>query len=258
MDSRADNERAELLEQVEDWLETPLLLLSFVWLGLLVAELRWGENHLLGTAGTTIWMVFLVDFAVKFALAPARLRYLKANWLTVIALFLPALRVFRIFRVFRALRAARAVRGLRLVRLIGSANRGMRALGATMSRRGFGYAACSTLLVALLGAAGMFAFENEVPGGGLKSYSASLWWTLMLLTSLGSEYWPRTAEGRVLCLLLGIYGFTMFGYVTAALATYFVGRDAASHDSDLPGSADIAELKAEIRALRTEIQNLAR
>jgi voltage-gated potassium channel len=48
----------------------------------------------------------------------------------------------------------------------------------------------------------------------------------MLLTSIGSEYWPRTGSGRALCLLLAIYGFAVFGYITAALASYFVGRDA--------------------------------
>jgi voltage-gated potassium channel len=47
----------------------------------------------------------------------------------------------------------------------------------------------------------------------------------MLLTTMGSDYWPRTAEGRLLCLLLAVYAFAVFGYVTAAIAAYFVGRD---------------------------------
>ena len=49
----------------------------------------------------------------------------------------------------------------------------------------------------------------------------------MLLTTMGSDYWPRTPEGRLLCLLLAIYAFTVFGYVTAAIAAYFVDRDKA-------------------------------
>jgi voltage-gated potassium channel len=55
--------------------------------------------------------------------------------------------------------------------------------------------------------------------------SAALWWTAMLLTTMGTEDWPRTPEGRVLCLLLAIYAFAVFGYVTAAIAAYFVGQD---------------------------------
>ena len=47
----------------------------------------------------------------------------------------------------------------------------------------------------------------------------------MLVTTMGSEYWPQTADGRVLCLALAIYGFAVFGYVTAALASFFVGQE---------------------------------
>ena len=100
----------------------------------------------------------------------------------------------------------------------------------------------------------MYAFENEVPGG-LTSYGVALWWTLMLLTSIGSEYWPRTAEGRVLCFLLSLYGFAVFGYVTAALASFFIGRDAES-EAALVSAQPIKELRAEIAALHEELRAL--
>jgi hypothetical protein len=80
----------------------------------------------------------------------------------------------------------------------------------------------STVTVA--GAAGMYAFEKELPGGGgLADYSTALWWTAMVMTTLGSEYWPRTVEGRVLCFLLSLYAFAVWGYITASLATFFLG-----------------------------------
>src|SRR5687768_10153572 len=109
-----DSQRIELLKQLEDWMEAPMLVLGFVWLALLVVEFTRGASHLLETIGTLIWIVFVLDFALKFTLAPHKLPYLRSNWLTAIALILPALRVFRIMRVVRVLRATRAVRGLRL------------------------------------------------------------------------------------------------------------------------------------------------
>jgi len=128
-----DNERSEVLHQLEDWLETPMLVLGFVWLALLVIEFTWGLSPFLETTGTVIWMIFIIDFAVKFTLAPQKLTYLKGNWLTAISLAVPALRVFRIVRFVRLLRVARAARGLRLLRVVTSLNRGMRALGASMA-----------------------------------------------------------------------------------------------------------------------------
>ena len=89
--------------------------------------------------------------------------------------------------------------------------------------RGLGYVLGLTLLVTLLGAAGMAAFEpaSEV-AGGFDGFGHALWWTAMLMTTMGSDFWPRTPEGRVLCVLLALYAFAVFGYITASMASLFV------------------------------------
>lgn len=255
--TRADNERREILETLEGWLETPLLILGFVWLALLIVEFIWGLSPWLETLGTAIWLIFIVDFAVKFTLAPAKIEYLKNNWLTAIALAIPALRVFRIFRVVRVFQAARFARGVRLVRVLTSLNRGLKALGASFGRRGFGYVVTATLIVLFAGAAGMYAFENEVPNTGIDSYGSALWFTAMLITSIGSDYFPKTAEGRFLCFLIGLYGFIVFGYLTATLATFFVERDAKSKDSAIADAGNLSKIEREIGFLREEIKSLA-
>jgi len=244
-------ERHELLEQITDWLETPMLVLGFVWLVLLGVELIWGLTPALQILSNGIWVVFILDFALKFFLAPEKLPFLKNNVITLISLAAPALRLFRLARVFRA---ARAVRGLRLVKVVGSLNRGMRALSSSFGRRGVGYVLGLTGVVLLVGAAGMYAFENQEQGG-LTSYPEALWWTAMVLISLGSDYWPRTPEGRALCFLLALYGFTVFGYFTATLATFFIGRDADDGDAEVAGAAQIAALHDELRQLRQELRS---
>ena len=251
-----ERERFEILERLERWLETPMLVLAFVWLALLIVELIWGESSLFEIVGTSIYIIFILNFALELALAPRKRDYLKRNWLTAISLLIPALRIFRIFRVFRFLRLARAGRGLRLLRVVSSLNRGMLALGASLSRRGFNYVLALTVLVTFGGAAGMYAFENEAPSG-LRSYGEALWWTAMIMTTMGSQYWPHTVEGRVLCVFLALYAFGVFGYVTATLATYFVGRDAESDTAGVAGSAQLVRLSEQILALRKEMRALA-
>lgn len=252
-----EKERYELLQRLEDWLEAPMLFLAFVWLALLIVELIWGESFYFAVIGTIIWIVFIVHFAIEFALAPHKTAHLKRNWLSAISLLVPALRIFRVFRVFRLLRMARVGRGLRLFRVISSLNRGMRALGASLRRRGFSYVLALTVLVVLAGAAGMYAFENQVPNG-LNSYGEALWWTTMIMTTLGSQYWPLTFEGRVLCVFLALYAFAIFGYVTAALATFFVGRDAEDNEAELAGARQLAALREELTCLREEIREMSR
>jgi voltage-gated potassium channel len=245
-----ERERYELLQRLEDLLEMPMVVLAFAWLALLIGDLIWGESPTFEAIGAIIWVVFILDFALKFILAPHKLEYLKTNWLTAISLLVPAL---RIFRVVRLLRLARVGRGLRLFRVISSLNRSMRALGATLRRRGFGFVAILTLMVVFAGAAGMYAFENGVPGG-LNSYGEALWWTSMIMTTLGSQYWPQTLEGRVLCVILALYAFAIFGYVTATLASFFLGRDAEESEGELAGSREIAALREELSALREEMR----
>lgn len=247
------NERYELLRRLEDSLETPMLVLAFVWLALLVGELIWGESLMFEVLGTIIWVIFILDFAVAFVLAPHKIAYLKNNWLTALSLLVPALRLFRFSRVFRLFRLARMGRSLRLLRVVSSLNRGMRALGASLSRRGFGYVLALTVLVTFTGAAGMYTFENAAPDG-LKNYGEALWWTTMVLTTMGSQYWPLTIEGRVLCVFLALYAFAVFGYVTATLATFFIGRDAEDDEAELAGARQLAALREEMIALREEIR----
>lgn len=251
-----EQEQDEILQQLEDWLEIPMLVLSFVWLALFIIEVIWGLSRFLDVVGITIWILFILDFAIKFFLAPRKRRYLKRNWLTVLALILPAIRVLRVVNVVRALKTVRAVRGLRLLGVMTRTNRGMRALAASVNRRGFSYVVGLTAIVALIGAAGMYAFENEVPDSTIKDYGTALWWTAMVMTTMGSDYFPRTAEGRILCFLLALYAFAVFGYVTATLATFFVGRDAEDPEAEVVGAEAITDLQAEIAALRAELQIL--
>jgi voltage-gated potassium channel len=257
---KIDRERRRLLRRLQLRLELPMVVLAFVWLALFIVEAIRGLSPALAAANYVIWGVFVFEFALGFTLAPGKLGYLRHEWLKGIALLAPALRIFRLARVLRVLRLSRALsmsRGLRLLRVLSSLNRSMRALGRTMRRRGFGYVVLLTLTVTLAGAAGMYAFESNLPGGrGLNSYGTALWWTAMIMTTMGSEYWPQTAEGRVLCVVLSLYSVGVFGYVTATLATFFIGSDAEQNKSG-PGTGSVEALRAEIAALRTEIGALS-
>lgn len=246
-------DRWEVLHDLEAWLHTPMIILSFVWLLMVLAEFVWGTSRLIETFGTAIWLVFMAEFILRLLLAPDKLLFLRGNIITIIALLVPA---FRLLRAFRVLRLARATRGLRLVKVVGTANRGMNALKASLGRRGLGYVLATTVLVALLGAAGMLAFEpaSEI-AGGFTSYADALWWTAMLLTTMGSQFWPQSPEGRLLCLLLSVYGFAVFGYITASFASFFIGQEAKSDESEVAGSSEIAALRAEIQALRQDLRS---
>ena len=85
--------------------------------------------------------------------------------------------------------------------------------------------------------------------------------TAMLMTTIGSQYWPVTMAGRVLCFLLSMYSLGVFGYITAALASFFVGQD-KQDDKEKPEAkpaspgASLESLLRETQAMRAEMATI--
>ena len=244
-EQRIERQRWRALEDLTAWLEPVMVVLALAWLALLVVELIWGLTPVLEIAVTAIWVVFILEFAARVVIAPDRPRYILRNWFTVIALIVPALRIFRVLTVLRAVRLSRAARSLRIVRLVTSLNRGMKSLALAMGRRGLGYLAILTVVVVVVGAAGMYAFE-EASNETFNTYWEALWWTAMIITTLGSQGWPESAEGRILGFLLALYAFIVFGYVAGALASLLIERDTGRRGV----GRELDDLRAEVRTLR--------
>jgi voltage-gated potassium channel len=240
-------ERIELLSQINELLDFPLILLSIVWLILLVVDFVYGLSPLLQTASNVIWGIFIVDFFIELYIAPKKKVYLKENWLIAFSLFLPALRILRLFRGFRVLKFTSFIRSFNLVRILSSFNRSIRTVRRAMRQRGLEYVLLLTVFINFIGAAGMYSFERP----GLSSYGDAFWWTAMIMTTIGSDYWPKTVEGRILTFLLSVYAFAIFGYITAALASLLVGKDKET------SSKEIEELHREVQRLSSEISRFS-
>jgi voltage-gated potassium channel len=125
-----------------------------------------------------------------------------------------------------------------------------------MRRHSFGYLAVLTGFIVLLGAAGMRSLESapEVEGG-FASYADALWWTAMMVTTMGTDFWPRTPRaGSSVCSWRST-AFAVWGCITATLATFFIGEDVKSTRHAVPDASDVAELRREIALLRAQISS---
>ncbi len=242
------NERRKLLASIQKILEGPMILLGFVWLILLIIEVMWELSESLEFFSFIIWIIFIIDFLIKFALAPVKLSFLKKNWLSTISLLIPALRLFSILRFIHL------VKGIQLIKVVSSLNRSMISLSAAMKRRAFGFVTALTVAVTLSGAGGMYAVEH--PNHGFETYGMALWWTAMRIITAGSDFWPLTTAGRGLAFLLSLFGYTIFGYVTATLASFFIGRDAEEMNAPAAAAKDVTELKNQIVTLTKSINEL--
>lgn len=130
-------------------------------------------------------------------------------------------------RLLRLTRLTRVLRLLRLTRLAAVLSRGASATGVVFRKRGLGYVAVITLIVAL-GLGGVFAiFETSSIGDGL-------WWAIVTVTTVGyGDIYPATTGGRVAASVLIFAGIGLVAFLTAAVAAHFVGEEEAEATDDI-------------------------
>ncbi len=223
-----------------------MLILGVIWLVLLVVQLIYGSSSWSNDLAVAIWAIFVIDFALRFILAPKKISFLKRHWLVALSLMLPALSILRLTRVLAMLPSWQVL----IFRLLTGLNRTISVLGTTMRRRGMAYVLLLATVVTFAGAAGIYAVEPH-SRDAIPSYGYALWWTGMVMTTMGSAYFPQTWGGRVLCFLLSVFAFSIFGYITAAIASFFVRQDEGiKQGSEQPSLADVL---SEVKALRADL-----
>lgn len=120
--------RFRILYKLEAWLEGPMFLLSIVWLCLFIVELAKGLSPFQEKLVILIWLLFVLEFTTKLVLSADKVSYMKKNWLTILALFIPAFRAFRLLRAIRVLQLSRVATTTTFVRGLTSSKRFMNEL----------------------------------------------------------------------------------------------------------------------------------
>jgi len=246
-------ERSELLDHLQAILEPAMTVLGLVFLVLLLLDyasvgLSAAGQVRLDRSLQGIWVVFLLDFGIRFAVAPAKRPFLRHNWLAAVSLALPFLRPLRAFR------AARALRSLSLVRLLGGLNRGMRVLRHVTRGRQFAYVGLLTVVVVLAGAVGVLSFDRGIAGAPIQTFGDALWWSSAMVTTINNEKYAVSAEARTIAVLQRIYAVSVFGFITGSIASYFIGTAKAAG----PTVDETVAVRAELAALREDLAFIRR
>ncbi|WP_406141862.1 potassium channel family protein [Streptomyces sp. NBC_01089] len=126
------------------------------------------------------------------------------------------------------------------------------------------WAAAVTTLVLLGGAWLVVRAEASAPHATITSFPLGVWWSIETATTVGyGDMYPVTAWGRVIACVVMLVGIALFGIVTAALATWFVGG-AARGLRELGGTLKRAEhvgredASEEVRSLHERFDRLER
>lgn len=242
--------------ELEDRESTPLLrlyrLLGF-WNGcllppmvtLIVVELLVGQSvhKLLHDEALLVGfcVFFALEWTVGLALARSKKSYLRNLWLGLDLLssipfgfLFQAGRLARISRVGKLFRLGSYARATKLLRL--------RRLKIDVLR--FSRAAVILLSVAASGAVAIRAIEPET----VSTASDAFWWSLVTISTVGyGDIYPTTEPGRVVGMVLIVFGIGVYGYV-AGLTT-----DAVTHPEDTREHLETLDAIARLEAKVTEL-----
>src|SRR5919202_1194471 len=141
------HQRWALLQHLNALTDKPM-----IWLGLLILDFTRGLSPFLQLLSYSIWGLFILDFIIELLIAPHKRAYLRQHWLTLLALLLPAFRVFAVIQTLRLLPLVLTPRWVGLLRVLTSLNRSMGALRRTLDRHGIGYISALTVMVVFGGA----------------------------------------------------------------------------------------------------------
>ena len=234
--------RDDLRQRYEQASQWPLVVLALLF----VAAYAWGvlRPDLPGPLLLTLhvvtvlaWPVFLADYVLRLVLARHRWRFVRENWVDGVAVLLPLLRPLRIVSLVRVARVLD------------------RRLTTTLHGRVAAYVTLTASLVVFMASLAAYDAERGEPGATMTDYGDAVWWALTTITTVGyGDQYPVTGEGRLVAVLLMVSGIALLGVVTAAVASWFVGRvaEAAQADDD----ASDAELRAQLGALTQEVRAL--
>jgi voltage-gated potassium channel len=236
----------ENLRRAERWTEIPLLILSIAFIPtFLVPRLFSVSNNTedsLDTVSYVIWAMFAMDLISKTVIAPNRLAYLKRHWFDVVIVALPFIRPLSIFRSVRGFQLFRLVRAVALLA------RMQHGFGQVLSRNGLRYILACAMVIVVVAAALVTTVEREASDTNIRTFSDGLWWAIVTVTTVGyGDRFPVTGVGRGIGVFLMVLGISLFGIVTASVASYFVS--AQEHDHQARMEAKIDNLTALIAEL---------
>ncbi|WP_329332420.1 ion channel [Streptomyces sp. NBC_00663] len=129
--------------------------------------------------------------------------------------------------------------------------------GRSLHLKAAGAATAVLVVVMLAGSWAVTGAEQGARGANLTSYPKALWWSIETATTVGyGDFYPVTPWGRVIGAVVMVVGITTYGMVTAALATWFVGREQKRRHHLAHGAHELGE--ETVRALHERFDRLER
>ncbi|MBD5465896.1 MAG: potassium channel family protein [Lachnospiraceae bacterium] len=192
-----------------------ICVLSAASVSFAIIDFSSGLNQIQIWTDRIIYIIFVLDYIIRFKFAKKKNNFIKENIFDLIAI-IPLNSAFRIFRIFKFSKI------LRFTKLLKIGSFSARALAKTkrfLNTNGFKYVLCLVFFSILISSFAMMYFEN-------MNFQDSLWWSFVTATTVGyGDLSPTTAAGRIIASLLMLIGIGLIGALTSSITSFFLHDD---------------------------------
>ena len=203
--------KEKLIAFSKSWIRVtniPFACLGILYLFIYSAEVINSDNEVLVSdlenLSNLIWLVFIFDLFIRYLAVNSVTAFVKNNYIEILAVSLPFLRVLRMLRVLLA------IRGLKIF-VVDRA----RATGA--------YVALLAPLTWFTGAIVVLDVEAKNSNATINSLGNALWWSLSTITTVGyGDLYPVTISGKVIAAVLMIMGISLFSAGAGMFASWIL------------------------------------
>jgi voltage-gated potassium channel len=215
--------RRDMLERVERVIRIPMAVLGVAWAVLAIVVLSTRSTGLAPQALVAslfaIWLVILIECAVRYIVVPDRKRYFSARRLEPLMVAVPLFQAARLPGVERS-----SVVGSEVVE----------GFLAVLRHRGLFRVLLAAVGVIFLGSWLVMLFETHAPGSNIHSFKDAIWWGVVTVTTVGyGDRFPVTEGGRAVAAILMLVGIGLIGTLTATVASFFVQQHTDANKEQL-------------------------
>jgi len=166
-----------------------------------------------------IWIIFVVDYIVRFLFAKNKILFIRHNIIDLISI-LP----FDI--LFQGLRAVKILRVFYMFRVFIYLNRLYKRLGALITTNNFHHVLWFTFTT-IFGGAIAISFIDDMDIGD------ALWWSFVTTTTVGyGDISPSSLGGRMVAVFLMIVGIGFVSMLTGTISTFFIKNQQKSYKDE--------------------------
>lgn len=178
-------------------------------LAIFSVALIWIQNDSLAVVDKLIWIIFVIDVSFRFLKSESKIEFIKKNPFDIIAI-IPLDSIFRL---------ARFARLFRIVRALAITKRYSGPFFEILKTNGLQKVVSFTAILVIVAAIPVMFVEPSV-----TNYYDALWWSVVTTTTVGyGDVIVETGLGRIIAIVLMVFGIGLLGMITGSIATYFIG-----------------------------------